>query len=88
MVEAAAVLERALRIEPRNPLIWQRLARLRLQQDMPRQAESLAAKSNSLAAGDSFLLADNWRLIASAREQQGDRAGAEAARRRAAALLR
>ena len=32
LANAAATLERALRIEPRNPRLWQELARVRLQQ--------------------------------------------------------
>ena len=76
---AAASLERALRIEPRNPRLWQELARVRLAQGQYAQAESLAARSNSWAGGDAALRADNWRLIAQARDARGDGAGAKAA---------
>lgn len=79
LVNAAASLERALRIEPRNPRLWQELARLRLKQGDYAQAESVAARSNSWAGGDSALRAENWRLIAQAREARGDAAGARAA---------
>jgi hypothetical protein len=64
---AAASLERALRIEPRNPRLWNRLARVRLQQGDPAQAEGLAARSNSLAGGDAALRAENQRIIDEAR---------------------
>ena len=64
---AAASLERALRIEPRNPRLWQQLARLRLQQGDYAQAESLAARSNSFAGGDTALRAENQRIIEQAR---------------------
>jgi len=64
---AAASLERALRIEPRNPRLWQQLARVRLQQGDFAQAESLAARSNGFAAGDSSLRAENQRIIEEAR---------------------
>jgi tetratricopeptide (TPR) repeat protein len=67
---AAASLERALRIEPRNPRLWQELARVRLKQGQYGQAESLAARSNSYAGGDSALRAENTRLIGEAREAQ------------------
>jgi hypothetical protein len=77
---AAAAIERALRIEPRNPRLWQELARLRLQQREFTQAESVAARSNSWAGGDNALRADNWRIIAEARAARGDAAGARAAR--------
>jgi tetratricopeptide (TPR) repeat protein len=77
---AAAALERALRIEPRNPRLWQELARVRLQQRQFVQAESVAARSNSWAGSDNALRAENWRLIAEAREGRGDSTGARAAR--------
>ena len=79
LTNAAASLERALRIEPRNPRLWQELARVRLKQGEYAQAESTAARSNSWAGGDSTLRAENWRLIARAREARGDAAGARAA---------
>jgi tetratricopeptide (TPR) repeat protein len=77
---AAASLERALRIEPRNPRLWQELARVRLHQRQFMQAESVAARSNSFAGSDNALRADNWRLIAQSREARGDEDGARAAR--------
>jgi len=79
LTNAAASLERALRLEPRNPRLWQELARVRLLQGDYAQAESVAARSNSWAGGDSRLRAENWRLIAQAREARGDAAGARAA---------
>jgi Tfp pilus assembly protein PilF len=70
LAEAASTLERALRIEPRNPRLWQELARVRLQQgDFP-QAESLAQRSNSWAGSDSALRAENARIIEQARAQR------------------
>jgi predicted Zn-dependent protease len=77
---AAASIERALRIEPRNPRLWQELARVRMQQTQFVQAENMAARSNSYAAGDNALRAENWRLIAQAREARGDADGARSAR--------
>src|SRR5262245_42141637 len=76
---AGASLERALRLEPRNPRLWQELARVRLSQRDYAQAESCAQRSSSWAAGDNALRADNWQLIAKAREARGDAAGAKAA---------
>lgn len=81
---AGASLERALRIEPRNPVLWQKLARVRLEQKDYLQAENLAAKSNALAGKNQRLRADNWRIIGEARSKRGDRAGAKAAFERAA----
>ncbi len=83
---AAAAIERALRIEPRNATLWRRLAELRLSQGQPEQAENLAHKSNSLAASDLRLQAANWRLIAEARKARGDGSGAREASERAASL--
>lgn len=81
---AAASLERALRIEPRNAQLWHRLAAVRLDQGQNDQAIQMAAKSNSLAGTDRGLQARNWQLIASARRAKGDLAGAQAADQRAA----
>jgi len=81
--EAGASLERALRIEPRNPHLWQELARVRLNQGQYREAENMAAKSNTLAAGDRYLRAGNWRIIGHARTRLGDYQGAQAAFERA-----
>ncbi len=70
LANAAASLERALRIEPRNPRLWQELARVRLQQGQYAQAESLAARSNSWAGNDNALRAENDRIISEARERR------------------
>lgn len=80
--QAAASLERALRIEPRNPWLWHRLGVLRLQQGRYQEAIDLAAKSNSHASNNSRVQAGNWELIARARMELGDTAGAEQARHR------
>ena len=76
---AVAPLERALRIEPRNPVLWQELAKLRLQQGQYQQAEGMATRSNSWAGTNKALRAENWRLIGEARLKRGDRQGAQAA---------
>lgn len=76
---AAATLERAIEIEPRNAWLWHRLARVRLEQARYGEAESIAAKSSSLEPGNARLVADNWRLVARARAARGDHAGAREA---------
>ena len=83
---AAASLERAIRIDPRNAILWHHLATIRLAEGEPTEAEQLAAKSNSLAAGNQPLQARNWELIAQARHERGDAAGARAAEQRARGL--
>ena len=76
---AVASLERALRIEPRNPTLWHELAKLRLEQGQYQQAEGLAAKSNGWAGGNKALRAGNWRIIGQARLKRGDYPGAQSA---------
>ena len=64
---AAATLERALRIEPRNPRLWHELALVRLKQGDYAQAESTASRSNAWAGSDTGLRAANQRIIEEAR---------------------
>ena len=81
---AGASLERALRIQPRNPWLWHQLALLRMDQGQYAQAITLARKSNSFAGNQSGVLAANWQVIGQARVALGDSAGAEDAFKRAA----
>jgi predicted Zn-dependent protease len=85
--QAAATLERALAIEPRNPWLWHRLAVLKLQLGNAEQAVEFAKRSNALATGQRRLLSGNWEVIARARERSGDKKGAATARRRAREYL-
>lgn len=63
-VAAAGTLERALRIEPKNPFLWNKLAHVRLQQKQYKRAAGLAARSNSYAsAQDGTLKKDNQAVI-------------------------
>jgi Tfp pilus assembly protein PilF len=71
LANAAATLERALRIEPRNPRLWHELARVRLRQGEYAQAATLAARSNSWAGSDASLREANQRLIEEARIARG-----------------
>ena len=64
---AAATLERALRIEPRNPRLWHELALVRLRQGDTAQAANLAARSNSFAGNDTALRSANQNIIEQAR---------------------
>jgi len=81
--QSAVAIERALRLEPGNPVLWHRLARVHLDQGQYGQAETFAEKSNLLAGDDNKLRARNWRLIADARRAQGRLADAEEAELRA-----
>jgi tetratricopeptide (TPR) repeat protein len=84
--QAAAKLERALRVAPQSAEIWQNLAVVRYRQDRYDEAESMALKSNSLAGDNAGLKRRNWLLIGAARRLAGDGAGAAEAEQRAAAL--
>ena len=74
--EAAATLERAIRIQPRNAQLWHKLAEIRLQQHQPGLAEDLAKKSNVLSQDNKTLVRENWTLIGAARRKKGDTQGA------------
>lgn len=73
---AASTLERAIRLQPRNPELWHDLAAVRLKQQQPVLAEELAKKSNTHAKGNTALVQSNWALIAEARRLKGDAEGA------------
>ena len=84
--QAAATLERALRIEPENPLVWIELGRVRLTENNPTQADAMGRKALALASGDAAAQSSAWRLIADALRARGDNGGAAEAERRAASL--
>ncbi len=70
-VAAAGSLERALRIEPRNPVLWNQLAHVRMEQQQYHLASGLAAKSNAFTAGaDASLRKDNQAIIARAKRNR------------------
>ena len=69
---AAAILERALGLDPKNAGLWSRLAAVRHDQGNWQQARVLAQRSNALARGDRQLLLANWRLIEAASVELGD----------------
>ncbi len=79
--QAIASLERGLRIEPKNPLLWHQLSQLRLKQGRWEQAITLAKKSNSLSRDNISLQSKNWLIILRANEANGNKAGAEQARK-------
>lgn len=61
---AAATIERAMRIEPDNPLLWIELGRVRYTAGDYAQADSMGHKALALATGDVQARASAWRLIA------------------------
>lgn len=84
--QAVASLETALRIEKRNPFVWQELARAHLARFQLEDAEIVAQRSNSFARGNPYIEIGNWRVIEQARSGRGDRAGSALARDKVAEL--
>ncbi len=67
---ASSTLDRALRIEPNNPLLWIERAKLRLAENDPRQAEACARKALALSSGDRAAQAQSGRVLADALRAQ------------------
>ena len=80
---AAATVERAMRIEPRNGHILIKLAEIRIKQGKAVMAEQLAEKTLSLSQGENTLKKRCWLLIAKARHLQGNPQGAAQAEQQA-----
>ncbi|HEY1314116.1 MAG TPA: tetratricopeptide repeat protein [Steroidobacteraceae bacterium] len=63
---ASSTLDRALRIEPNNPLLWIEIGRLRLAENDAHQAEGCGRKALVLASGDRRTQAQAGHLLADA----------------------
>ena len=88
--QAAVSLERALRIEPRHPILWHNLAGVRLAQEDWTRAINLALKSNALVGNKKKykdLRVRNWVVITQACDGKKDENCAKDARNRAQALV-
>jgi tetratricopeptide (TPR) repeat protein len=72
--QASLALERALRIDPRNPTVWHYLGLARLDAGDFAQAEAMASRSQSLAPDDWALRTRNARLVTTARRASGQAA--------------
>jgi tetratricopeptide (TPR) repeat protein len=83
---AGATLERALRIEPDNPLLWVELGRVQMGEGNAGQADAMGRKALALATGDPTAQAAAWRLIADSLHARGRTAEALEAEQRAASL--
>lgn len=70
--QAAQLLERAIRIEPRNGRLWYELARVRYEQGNYEQAMQLANRSNALPNTGAGLKTKNDQLIAASRSALGN----------------
>ncbi len=86
--DAAAVsLERALRIQPRDPEILQFMAEVQLQKKDYGQALNFATRSYDAGPRVGEICSRNWRTIGLAHERMGDGAGAARASQRAASCM-
>lgn len=83
---AAETLERALSIEPHNPLVWIELGRENLLAGNAPQAYGMGRKALYLASGDPHAQASAWELIAASLRAQGRNDEAYAAEEKAVAL--
>lgn len=66
---AASILERGLRIAPKDAMLWSQLAEVKMEQRQYQQARSLAAKSNSLAGANSAIVHKNHWIIQEAQKR-------------------
>jgi hypothetical protein len=83
---ATASLERALRIEPNNPLLWIEMGRLRMDQRNYPQAEAMGRKAISMAPGDTRTQSSAWQLIADSFRARGKNIQAQEALQKAQSL--
>jgi len=86
-LQAGVTLERALRIEPNNPLLWLEYAELRMDETNYAQAENMARKALVLANGDPRTQANAWRMIADSLGARDRNAEAQQATAKANALM-
>ena len=85
--QAAMLLERALRIQPRNPEVLQQMAEVQLHVQDYQQALNFAVRSYDVGPRVGEICSRNWRTISVAREYLGDRGGAAEAERRAGSCM-
>jgi hypothetical protein len=71
LLGASSTLDRALRIEPSNPLLWIEMGRIRLVEGDAHQAETCGRKAFALAGGDQRALSGAGHLLADALRAQG-----------------
>lgn len=81
--QAAVLLERAMRIKPRDPELMQHMAEVQLQKRDYEQALNFAIRSYDTGPRVGEICARNWRTIGVAREHLKDPSGAQEAEQRA-----
>jgi tetratricopeptide (TPR) repeat protein len=85
--QAATLLERALRIQPRDPEILQSLAEVQLQVKDYEQALGFATRSYDLGPRVGEICSRNWHTISVCRKYLGDEEGSIEAASRARACM-
>jgi len=85
--QAVSLLERALRIQPRDPEILQQMAELQLQKQDYQQALNFAVRSYEIGPRVGEICDRNWRTISVAREHLGDQSGSRQAEQRASSRM-
>jgi tetratricopeptide (TPR) repeat protein len=83
---AASSIERALRIEPDNPLLWIELGKVRQAEGNYVQAENMARKAAAMAVNAPRAHAAAWRLIAESLRARGKNTEAREAELRAGGI--
>jgi tetratricopeptide (TPR) repeat protein len=84
---ASAYLERAMRIQPRDPQLLQQMAEVKLQKQDYEQALNFAQRSFEIGPRVGEICSRNWRTIGVAREHLKDASGAREAEQRAAECM-
>ena len=85
--QAATLLERALRIQPRDPEILQSLAEVQLHMQDYSQALNFATRSYDIGPRVGEICSRNWRTISVSREHLDDHAGSAQAEQKAKACM-
>jgi tetratricopeptide (TPR) repeat protein len=85
--KASGYLERALRIEPRDPQLLQHMAEIKLQKADYQQALNFAVRSYDTGPRVGEICSRNWRTISVAREHLNDTEGASDAEARASQCM-
>jgi tetratricopeptide (TPR) repeat protein len=85
--KASGYLERALRIEPRDPQLLQHMAEIKLQKEDYQQALNFAVRSYDSGPRVGEICSRNWRTISVAREHLNDVSGASDAESRASRCM-
>lgn len=68
---ASVALDRAMRIEPNNPLLWIEMGQLRMDQRNYPQAENMGRKALAMSVGDDATQSQAWELIAQSLRARG-----------------